>query len=136
MRYGDTGKATQSELLHEVLDEFPGLDYVVGNAVAAEAAVSVVRKRGLADQTRIVSYYLTPGVYRGIRRGKILASPTDSAVIQGRIAMDQIVRILEKKDLLRHVGPKLEVIDHRNINTFDRNASLAPSGFHAIFTVN
>ena len=136
VRYGDTGKATQSGLLHEVLDEFPGLDYVVGNAVAAEAAVSVVRKRGLADQTRIVSYYLTPGVYRGIRRGKILASPTDSAVIQGRIAMDQIVRILEKKDLLRHVGPKLEVIDHRNINTFDRNASLAPSGFHAIFTVN
>ena len=50
--------------------------------------------------------------------------------------MDQVVRILEKKDLLRHVGPKLEVIDHRNINSFDRNASLAPSGFHAIFTVN
>ena len=134
--YGDTGKTTQTKLMEAVLDELPNLDYVAGTAVTAEAAVGLLRKRGLSDSVRIVSYYLTPGVYRGIRRGRILATPTDSAVIQGRIAVDQLVRTLEKKQVLRHVGPVLEVIDRNNISNMDRNGSLAPTGFHATFTVD
>ena len=135
-RYGDTGKVTQTKLLKEVIKEHPNLDYVAGTAVTADAAVSVLRKEGLSERVGIVSYYLTPGVYRGIRRGKILATPTDSPVIQGRIAMDQIVRVLENREVLRHVGPKLEIIDRENILTIKKNASLAPSGFHATFTVH
>ena len=84
---------------------------------------------------KILSYYFTPGVFEGIKRGRILAAPTDSAVIQARVAVDQAVRILEGKDYLKHVGPQLYVIDSTNVNDFDRNSSLAPNGFKPEFKV-
>ena len=135
-RYGDTGKTVQGKLVEEVLDKHPDIDYIVGTAVTAEAAPSILRKRKLSKKIQIVAYYFTPGVYRAIRRGQVLGAPTDSAVIQGCIAVDQVVRILEKKDYMKHVGPKLQVIDGSNVNTFERNTSLAPNGFRSTYTVN
>jgi len=135
-RYGDTGKATQGKLVEQVLDEYPDLDYIVGTAVTAEASVRILRQRKLGDTIGIMSYYFTPGIYRGIKRGKIIGAPTDSAVIQGRIAIDQIARILGGHSYLPHVGPRLQIIDASNIDTFEQSTSLAPSGFRAIYTVN
>ena len=135
-KYGDTGKEVQSRLVEDTLEAFPGeIDYIVGTAVTAEAATSILRARGLGKKIKILSYYFTPGVYQGIKRNRILAAPTDSAVIQGRIAIDQAVRILEGKPYKKHVGPKLYIIDSKNINSFDRNSSLAPDDFKATFTV-
>ena len=135
-KYGDTGKEVQLKLVEDTLEAHPDIEYVVGTAVTAEAAVGLLRARGLADKIKIMSYYFTPGVYRGIKRGQILAAPTDSAVIQGRVAIDQAVRILEGKSYVKHAGPALYVIDSNNINTFDRGSSLAPDDFKPTFTVN
>ncbi len=134
-RYGDTGKSTQEALLLDVLEKYPNLDYIVGNAVTAAAAVKVIRSKGLNNEIKIISYYFTPEVYRGIKRGQILGAPTDSAVIQGRIAVDQLVRILDGESYLKDVGPKIYVIDKHNIHTFDKSTSLAPSGFRATYSV-
>ena len=134
-RFGDTGRKPQEILIKGILDAHEGIDYIVGTAVTAEAAVTILRKRGLTEQVKVLAYYLTPGVYRGIRRGRILASPTDSAVIQGRIAVDQLVRILEGEPVLRHVGPRLQIIDKQNIDGFDQGTSIAPSGFRPTYTV-
>lgn len=135
-KYGDTGKEVQSRLVEDTLEAFPNeIDYIVGTAVTAEAATSIIRARGLTDKVKIVSYYFTPGVYQGIKRNRIMAAPTDSTVIQGRIAIDQAVRALEGKPFEKHVGPKLYVIDSNNINTFDRDSSLAPDSFKATFIV-
>ncbi|OMH29526.1 TMAO reductase system protein TorT [Motiliproteus sp. MSK22-1] len=135
-RYGDTGKRAQTALLEEVLEAHPDLDYIAGTAVTAAAAVKVLRLRGSQKQVKVVAYYFTPDVYRGIKRGHILAAPTDSAVIQGRIAVDQAIRILEGKPYHKQVGPKIYVIDQQNINSFDRSTSLAPSGFRATYSTN
>jgi protein TorT len=135
-KYGDTGKEVQLKLVEDTLEAYPDIDYIVGTAVTAEAATGLLRSRGLEDQIKIVSYYFTPGVHQGIRRGQILAAPTDSAVIQGRVAVDQAVRILEGKDYLKHVGPALYVIDESNIGSFDRASSLAPDDFRPTFTVD
>ncbi len=135
-QYGDTGKNTQSKLIEDVLDQYPHIDYIVGTAVTAEAAPRILRQKKRDEQVKIMSYYFTPGVYRGIKRGQILCAPTDSAVIQGRIAIDQVVRILEKKDYLKHVGPVIQVIDVNNIDAFERGSSLAPDGFRATYNVN
>ena len=86
-------------------------------------------------KVKIVSYYYTPGVDRGISRGQILAAPTDSTVIQGRIAIDQAVRILEKKDYIKHVGPALYVVTQKNHGDFDPSSTLAPNGFKPVFNV-
>jgi protein TorT len=135
-KYGDTGKEVQSRLVEDTLEAFPDeIDYIVGTAVTAEAAVSIVRARGLEKKVKILSYYFTPGVYQGIKRNRIMAAPTDSTVIQGRIAIDQAVRALEGKSYTKHVGPKLYVIDSSNITSFDRDSTLAPDNFKTTFVV-
>ena len=135
-KYGDTGKEIQLKLVEDTLETYPDIQYIVGTSPTVEASISLLRSRGLADQISLLAYYFTPGVFRGIQRGQVLAAPTDSAVIQGRVAIDQAVRILEGKDYHKHVGPALYVIDPENINTFDRGSSLAPDDFKPTFTVN
>jgi protein TorT len=134
-KYGDTGKEAQAKLVEDTLEAYPDLDYIVGTAVTAEAAVPILRARGLTDQVKVVSYYYTPGVDQGIARGQILAAPTDSTVVQGRIAVDQAVRILEGADYLKHVGPALYVVTEENHGEFDPSSTLAPNGFRPVFSV-
>jgi protein TorT len=135
-KYGDTGKEVQLKLVEDVLQANPNIKYIVGTSPTAEAAEQILRERKLADKIKVLAYYFTPGVYEGIKRGRILAAPTDSAVIQGRVAIDQAVRILEGKDYAKHVGPAIYVIDKKNINTFDNASSLAPANFKPVFSVN
>ncbi len=136
VRYGDTGRTVQAALIREVLDTHTEVDYIAGTAVTAGAAVKILRRRGLSQRIKVVSYYFTPEVYREIKRGHILCAPTDSPVIQGRIAVDQMVRILEHKPYHKRVGPHIYIIDKDNIDSFDRETSLAPSGFRATYATN
>lgn len=135
-RFGDTGKEAQLKLVEDVLQANPEVRYLAGTAVTAEAAQGLIRERGLQGEVDLLAFYMTPGVYSGIKRGFILAAPADSMVIQGRIAMDQAVRILEGKDYVKHVGPKIFVVDPDNINDVARESILPPEGFKPVFSVN
>jgi periplasmic protein TorT len=135
--YGDTGIAVQGKLIESVLArDTAGLDFIVGTTVTAEAAVKALRRRDLKDNVKVLSYYYSPGVHRGIRRGDIVAAPTDCQVLQARIAVDVIVRILEKRDYYKHVAPRVQVVDGSNIRTWDSSTTLAPRGFRPIFSIN
>lgn len=133
---GDTGRAAQGKLIEEALGMHSALDYIVGTAVTAEAAIPILRKRGLTERVGVLAYYYAPGVHRGIGRGQIIAAPTDRQAILARIALDQIVRALEDKPFLKHVAPKVIVIDRENIRRFDTSSTLPPRGFRPIFSVN
>ncbi len=132
-KWGDTGKEIQRTLVQEVLESHAQVDYIVGNALMAEAAVSTLRNRKLENEIKVVSTYFTPAVYRGIRRGRILAAPTDAPVMQGRISIDQAVRILEGREFIKHVGPQIHMIDQNNWQVFDISDSLAPPSFLPTF---
>ena len=135
-RFGDTGKETQLKLVEDVLQANPDVRYLAGTAVTAEAAQGLIRERGLQGKVDLLAFYMTPGVYRGIERGFILAAPADSMVVQGRIAIDQAVRILEGKDYIKHVGPKIFVVDPENIGDIERTNILPPEEFSPVFSIS
>lgn len=135
-RYGDTGKEAQQRLVEDVLRASPDVRYIAGTAVTAEASQGIIRERGLVGKVDLISFYMTPGVYEGIERGFILAAPADSMVIQGRIAVDQAVRILEGEDYIKHVGPEIFVVDQDNISEIERTNILPPQGFNSVFSVS
>jgi periplasmic protein TorT len=135
-KYGDTGKEVQLKLVEDVLQANPDIKYIVGTSPTTEAAAQLLRERELSDKIKVLAYYFTPGVYEDIKRGRVVAAPTDSAVVQGRVAIDQAVRILEGKPYHKHVGPEIYVIDKSNINAFDYASSLAPSNWSPVFSVN
>ncbi len=134
-KYGDTGKEIQLILIEEALEERPDLDYIVGSAVTAEAAISVLRARGLIDRIEVVADYFTHAVYRGIKRGRILAAPTDFPVLQGRLAIDQAIRSLEGKLDVLHAGPVVQMVTPDNVDVIGPEESLAPAWFAPTFTV-
>jgi protein TorT len=135
-KYGDTGKEVQLKLVEDALQAYPDIDYIVGTSPTTEAAVQALRDAGKSDKIKVLAYYFTPGVYQDIKRGAVMAAPTDSAVIQGRIAIDQATRILEKKPYTKHTGPAIYVIDKSNIGSFHYESSLAPPDFKPTFSVD
>ncbi len=136
IRFGDTGLEQQVLLVEDVLDSVPDVDYLVGSGPMSEAAVSVLRARGLTDNIDIVSTYISHGVYRGIKRGRILAAPTDFAVLQGRLAIELAVRAIEGKLTIRHAGPRIITITSENIDDIGTRESLAPAFFVPVFDVS
>lgn len=134
-KYGDTGKEAQSKLVEDALQANPDLAYVAGTAVTAEASVGILRSRNLDKKVQLLSFYMTPGVYQGIANGRILAAPADSMVIQGRIAIDQAVRLLENKEVSKHVGPKIFVVDPSNYKKVRFEDILPPESFKPVFEV-
>ncbi|MCY1375593.1 Periplasmic protein TorT [compost metagenome] len=95
----------------------------------------VLRARNLAAKTKVVSVYLTPGVYEGLRRKSIEAANMAPVVLVGRIAIDQAVRLIEKKDVLKDVGPKGRVYTQTDIDTLKVDTVLAPANFKPVFRV-
>jgi periplasmic protein TorT len=134
-RFGDTGLEQQVLLVEDVLDTVNDIDYLVGSGPMAEAAISVLRARDLGDRIGVVSTYVSHGVYRGIKRGRILAAPTDFPVLQGRLAIELAVRAIEGKLTLRHAGPKIETLTPENIDSIGTAESLAPAAFVPVFKV-
>ena len=118
-----------------MLQANPDIAYIAGTAVTAEASVGILRSRNLEKKVRLIAFYLTPGVFEGIQKGRIMAAPADSMVIQGRVAIDQAVRLLEGKEVMKHVGPKIFVVDQANVKSIAREAVLAPASFKPVFEV-
>ncbi|MCF8479864.1 MAG: TMAO reductase system periplasmic protein TorT [Rhodospirillum sp.] len=135
VKYGDTGNDIQKTLVEDTLDEFPDVEYIAGNAVAIEAAMAIVRQRGLTGKVKLVADYFTPAIYRGVRRGVIVSAPTDSAALQGVLSVDQAVRFLEGTSTADHIGPVIFNVDTTNVQDFPVAESLAPSEFTPVFSV-
>lgn len=133
VEWGDTDKTVQRNLVQSAIEKYPKVRYLVGNAMMAEAAVSILRERGLQETIDILSTYMTPGVYRGILRQRILAAPTDSPVVQGRLSVDQAVQILEGRAYDKHIGPVIKVVDQNNLDQTATDESMPPPTFSPQF---
>jgi protein TorT len=134
-KWGDTGREVQVILVEEALEERPDIDYIVGSAVTAEAALSVLRARGLSDEIQVLADYFTHAVYRGIKRGRILAAPTDRPILQGRLGIEMAVRLLEDQVSVKHLGPAIRMVEGNNVEALGPDESLAPASFKPTFVV-
>ena len=134
-KFGETGKAAQLKIVEDKLQAYPDIDYIVGVAPAAEAAVGAMREAGRKN-VRIMSFYQTPGVIDLLKKGSVHAVGSDNNVIIARIAIDLAVRILEGKKFVEHVGPGVSVVDPASLGSWDRDTSLAPAGWSAVFKVD
>jgi len=136
-RWGDANRSEQQSLIENVLNQFPELDYLVGNAVAADTAPSITA--GMEQKPKVVSTYLTPPLYDKIVRGEVAASPSDFTALQGRMAIDMIVRLLNGEtageDFPFRSGPQIVALTQDNIDDFAYEDMLGPKDWRPVTEV-
>lgn len=132
---GDVGKEVQARLVEDLLQTHKDLDYLVGTAVMAEAALPLLRARKLQDKVKLVSVYTTPGVYQSLKAGHIDAAGAAPVVLTARVMLDTAVRLLENKLEHAEVGTLGQVYTKADIGTLDPNTVLAPASFKPVFKV-
>ncbi len=136
IEHGLNEKITQFSLLKDTLQKHQNIDYLAGNAVMAEMAINEVAHLPKAQQPKILSHYLSHGVYRGIKRKKILMANSDQMVLQGKMAINQAVDYLQTGNIDTEQAPKIITIDQANIKMINAKLSLSPSNFKPIYSVN
>ncbi|WGV98225.1 TMAO reductase system periplasmic protein TorT [Vibrio sp. YMD68] len=133
-QWADNDKELQRNLV-QALIEHNDLDYLVGSAVAIEAAISEIRIMGKTDQIKLVSTYLSHGVYRGIVRGRVEFAPTDQMVMQGRLSVQQAYHFLSHKPYTPNEAPAIQAITSSDFQADSILNSLSPSGYRPTFSV-
>jgi protein TorT len=135
IEHGLNEKITQFSLLKDTLKKYRNIDYLAGNAVMAEMAINEVGRLPKQQQPEILSHYLSHGVYRGIKRHKILMANSDQMVLQGRMAINQAVDYLQTGKVKTLQAPEIITIDQVTINKLKTELSLSPSNFKPIYSV-
>nr|WP_252121691.1 ATP-binding cassette domain-containing protein [Rhizobium sp. RCAM05350] len=136
IKFGDTDKNTQYNLVADTLNAVPDLDWVVGNAVAADAAIRAIKAAGLASKVQIGSTYQTGPVRTGIEQGAIQWALSDNIVLMASIGLDMGVKAIEglAGGGNRNLADPAEA-DADNVMAEASAAGFAPDGFKPVFSV-
>jgi protein TorT len=133
--WGDTDKEVQKKLIEKFLKKHKYVDYIVGTTVSSDAAVNILKKMQLDKKVSVLSYYYDPSVHKNILRGYVTSGAADQQAIQAKIALDMAVRALEGSLSIKHVGPKILIVDKTSIKQFDASTSIPPKGFRPVFSL-
>lgn len=133
--YGDTGKATQMKLIEDALQTYPDVTVIGGVAPAIEGAMEIVKERNLKDK-KLIAFYSTPPIEQAVRDGIVMATVNDNNLLGSRISVDQAIRLLEGKLEVKVASRKFDIIDGKNVNTYDRTTLLAPNDFKPQFKLD
>jgi periplasmic protein TorT len=133
-KFGDSGVAVQLQLIQDALQAYPGMNVIWGTAPTAEAAIGAVAEAGRADM-KIMSSYENQAMLDALNKGEILGFATQYPVMQGRIAIDTAVRVLEKKDHVKSAKAIPDMVAKSNIDKINMSLVLAPADFKAVYSV-
>jgi len=132
--WGDNSKELQRNLIQDALQK-EELDYLVGGAVAIEVAISELASRKMQNDVGLISTYLSHAVYRGLLRNRVLFSPTDKMVLQGRLSIQQAVGYLNNQPLPFSLSPKIETLTPKHLPKQVLLESLSPAEYRPTFFV-
>ncbi|MCG9677259.1 TMAO reductase system periplasmic protein TorT [Vibrio sp. Isolate24] len=132
--WADNDKELQRNLVQKAI-EIEDISYLVGSAVAIEAAISELRNAGKTENIGLVSTYLSHGVYRGLLRNRVEFAPTDKMVKQGRLSVRQAVSYLKGQSYETIEAPIIEALTPKNLKPKVIAESLSPSEYRPTFYV-
>lgn len=136
-RRGDTGLNVQLDLINNALQTYENINWIVGVDIAAQAAAVAVRNAGLTGKVNVAAFDIIPPVYEDIAAGATKASPTDFTTLQGRLAVDMVIRLLEGRKLpAKRAGPKPAMVTSDTIKNFKMTDMFAPAGYKVEFSVD
>jgi protein TorT len=138
-KYGDTDKNVQLRLVEDTVQANEDISVIAGTAVTAEAAAAA----DLGDRI-ILADYMIPSTFDLIESGDVTCGVSDQPVIQARMTVDMVVRLLEGIPLdddtqrafpapVRVCGPAAG--DAENISDFIPETTFAPEGWSPEFHV-
>ncbi len=133
-KFGDSGVAVQLGLIQNALQAYPNMNVIWGCAPAAEAAIGAVRQAG-RNNVQIISSYENQAMLEALNKGEILAFATQYPVLEGRVAIDTAVRILEHKPFIRNAQTIPSIIDKQDLSKINMSLVLAPLSFKAQYSV-
>jgi protein TorT len=133
--WADNDKELQRNLVQKLLLDHD-VDYIVGSAVAIEAAISEVRTSHKEARAKLVSIYLSHGVYRGLIRERVEFSPTDQMAMQGRLSIQQAHNYLQGVPYEFTQAPMIQTLTDLDSLKLNIGDSLSPSGYRPIFSVD
>ncbi len=133
-KFGDSGVAVQLGLIQNALQAYPEMNVIWGCAPAAEAAIGAVRQAGRKD-TLIISSYENQAMLDALNKNEILAFATQYPVLEGRVAIDTAVRILEHKPYIKYSLTIPSIVDKADLSKIDMSFVLAPADFKAEYSV-
>ena len=94
-------------------------------------------QRGPDGQGDVAAFDIIPPVYDDIAAGATKASPTDFTSLQGRLAVDMVLRLLEGQKLpANRAGPKPAMVTSETIKAFNMTDMFAPAGYKVEFSVD
>lgn len=129
--YGDNDVEIQRNLLQDMLEKHPDINLVAGNAIAAQVAMGEGRNR--SQPLGIVSFYLSHQVYRGLKRNRIMVAASDQMVLQGELAVEQAIGVLQYQQVDNNISPQILTLTPQNISAQQVKLSLSPIGFRPVY---
>lgn len=94
-QYGNLNKSYQNRLVAKVLEVKPGINYLIGNALAVREAIDLMpRYQKDHPDIKLLATYMLPEIYDLIEKEKIYAAATDSPLELGKLSLGVLVRAL------------------------------------------
>jgi protein TorT len=134
-KFGDSGVAVQLQLLQDALQAYPDMNVIWGTAPTAEAAIGAVQEAGKQGEMMIMSSYENQAMLDALNRGDIMGFATQYPVAEGRISMDQAVRILDKKPVMTFAQPVPDVVLKSTADKLNMGLILAPADWKPVYSV-
>lgn len=136
VKRGDMGMSVQLNLIQNAMQAYPDMNFIVGADIAAQAAAVAVRNAHKEAAIKVMAFDIIPGVYADIEAGRTLGSPTDFTVMQGKMALDMAVRLLEKQELpAKRSGPEPTMVTLETMKNLKWETMFAPKDYQAEFEV-